>query len=75
MKISVPDVRWIKYISKPNPEEYKGFRLNDDIKVDSGIAKLKFTNGEKEFEATGSSIEDAFIKGFDIIDSLEKLSQ
>jgi hypothetical protein len=72
MKISVPDVRWLKYLSKPDPENYKGFRLKDEMKIESGIARLEFTNGEKDFEATGSSIEDAFIKGFDIIDSFGK---
>lgn len=69
MKISVSDVRWISYCSEPNPESYKGFKLIGEIKIESNIVKLAFTNGEKEFEVAGGTIEYAFIKGFDLIDS------
>ena len=71
MKISVSDIRWITYNSEPNADSYKGFSLKGSIKTKPGVAKLTFTNGEKDFEVIGNSIEDAFIKGFDIIDSYE----
>jgi len=71
MKISVSDIRWLKYNSEPNPDSYKGFSLKGTMKTKPGIAQLTFTNGEKDFEVIGNSIEDAFIKGFDIIDSFE----
>jgi len=71
MKISVPDVRWLTYNTEPDPDSYKGFGLKGTMKTKPGIAKLTFTNGEKDFEVIGNSIEDAFIKGFDIIDSFE----
>lgn len=71
MKISVSDIRWNTYNSEPESDSYKGFSLKGTIKTKPGVAKLTFTNGERDFEVIGNSIEDAFIKGFDIIDSFE----
>jgi hypothetical protein len=69
MKFSVSDSRWFTYISEPNSRSYKGFSLKGTIKTKPGETKLTFTNGEKDFEVIGNSIQDAFIKGFDKIDS------
>jgi len=71
MKISISDDRWLTYNTEPNPDSYKGFSLKGTIKTKLGIAKLTFTNGQKDFEVIGSSIEDAFIKGFDIIEAFD----
>lgn len=72
MKFSVDDIRWVDYISGPNPDYYKGFELKENIKTKPNTAKLTFTNGEKEFSVIEISLEEAFIKAFDVIDSYEE---
>jgi len=69
MKISISDIRWVEYNSSPNPDTYKGFKLKGSIKQKPNKAKLVFTNGEKDISITANSIEDAFVKAFDAIDS------
>lgn len=71
MVISSSDERWLEYNAKPNPTSYKGYSLKDTIKTRPGIAKLTLSNGKREVEGVGSSIEDAFSNAFDIIDSFD----
>lgn len=70
MIISVSDERWLIYSSEPNSDSYKGFKLVDPIKTKPGQAQISFSNGDESFTVNESSIEDAFIKAFDIIDSI-----
>ncbi len=72
MNLSVNDTRWIIYNAAPNPENYKGFELKGTMKTKPNMAKLTFTDGKNEISVIGSSLEDAFIKAFDKIDSFGK---
>ena len=70
MQISISDERWMIYNAEPNSSSYKGFKLIDTIKTKPGQAQLSFSNGDESFTVNESSIEDAFIKAFDIIDTI-----
>lgn len=72
MKISISDPRWAIYCAGPNTDSYKGFELKGTIKTKPNLAKITFSDGDKEFEVTANSLEDAFVKGFDKIDSYKK---
>jgi hypothetical protein len=60
------------YNAAPNSGNYKGFELKGTMKTKPNMAKLTFTNGKNEISVIGSSLEDAFIKAFDMIDSYEE---
>ena len=70
MNISVPDDRWIVFNAEPNADSYKGFKLLEPMRTRPGQAQLSFSNGDESFTVNESSIEDAFIKAFDIIDTI-----
>lgn len=70
MNISVPDDRWVIFSAEPK-DCYKGFKLLEPIRTKPGKAQLSFSNDDDEsFTVYESSIEDAFIKAFDIIDTI-----
>lgn len=72
MKFSISDPRWTVYCAGPKTYNYKGFELKGTIKTKPNLAKLTFTDGEEEFEITADSLEEAYVKGFDQIDSYKK---
>lgn len=67
--MTVNDERWIIYLAEPNSDSYKGYRLDGSIRTKPNMAKLSLTNGEDTFESVAESLEDAFIKAFDLIDA------
>jgi hypothetical protein len=69
MKISINDTRWITYNSEPDSDSYKGFELQGTMNTKPNAAKLTFTNGVKEITVIENSLEEAFVKVFDMIDS------
>lgn len=70
MNISVPDDRWVIFNAEPNADSYKGFKLLEPVRTKPGKAQLSFSNDYESFTVYESSIEDAFIKAFDIIDTI-----